>query len=269
MNRPAPFPLTTVATVLLLALLFRALDIFVFRLDERWGEILLSKSLTLVLVFSAVLIAGRDLTAIGLHGTGARVFLTASVLWIIAAFGLALAIQILAIRSQGSELAISFAAIDPKTSLTGGLDFALLLVVGNAINALAEEGLFRGLMLPTFEARLGLWQAIALQAVLFGLWHLVWPIKAVFVGEATVAAAFWSGLALLIGSSIAGFAFGLMYHFTQSLWVPVAVHFFNNSFYNFVHIRTDAGMDKNVLIMQIIATAGLVALAPFLRVVAR
>ncbi|WP_348757487.1 CPBP family intramembrane glutamic endopeptidase [Candidatus Methylocalor cossyra] len=255
--------------VLLVALLFRVLDIFVFRLDERWGEILLSKSLTLVLVLGAVLATGRDLQALGLRGTGMGPFLAVSIVGLIGIFGFALSLQILAIRLQGSDAKVSFEAVDPKTSLTGGIDFVLLLVLGNAINALAEEGLFRGLLQPELEARLGLWPAVTLQAVLFGLWHLVWPVKIVFVGQTTVAAAFSSGLALLMGSSVAGGAFGLLYHITQSLWVPIAVHFLNNCFYNFVHIRTDTGLDKNVLLMQTVATVGLVALVPLLRVVAR
>jgi membrane protease YdiL (CAAX protease family) len=250
MNQPSPFAIPTVLAVLLLALVFRVADVFVFRLDERWGEILLSKSLTFALVFGLVAMTDRDLRVIGLRGAGMETIMLVAVLGIIAVFGFALAIQLLVFRSRGIGFALSFEAIDPKTALIGGLDFALVLVVGNAINALAEEGLFRGLLLPAFAAHFGPWQAMTLQAVLFGLWHLVWPVKAVFQGEATAAAAFGTGLALLMASSIAGVAFGLMYSQTQSLWVPIAVHFLNNGFYNFVHIRTSVGLDKDVLILQ-------------------
>jgi membrane protease YdiL (CAAX protease family) len=124
-------------------------------------------------------------------------------------------------------------------------------------------------LLPTLGERFGLGQALVLQAVLFGIWHLVWPIKSLLGGATTLAAVLGTGLALLIGSSIAGFAFGSMYVLTQSLWVPIVVHFLNNAFYNFVHIRTQDGLDKHVLIMQVIATLGLVLLAPLMRIAAR
>lgn len=269
MNPSAPFPLPLVLAVLLLALLFRVIDIFVLRLDERWGEILLSKTLALALVLAAVVVAGRDLQAIGLRHAGAGRIVLVSILAMLVIFGVALALQILALRLQGVGPALSFEAIDPKTGLRGGLEFALVLTVGNAINAVAEEALFRGLMLPTFEASFGLWQAVVLQAVLFGAWHLVWPARAVFLGEATAPASIGPGLALLLGASVAGIAFGLLYHVTGSLWVPIAVHFLNNSFYNFVHLRTSTGLDKDVLLMQFIVTVGLVALVPLVRVAAR
>lgn len=269
MTPPVPFQIQTVLAALLVALLFRVVDIFIFRLDERWGEILLSKSLTLVLVLALVATSSSDLRAIGLRGAGAGVPVAIAVLGITVLFGIALTIQLSVFRIQGSEFSVSIQAIDPKTSLTGGLDFALLLLAGNVINAVAEESLFRGLMLPAFESQLGLWAALALQAVLFGAWHLVWPMKAVFAGEATVASAFGAGLALFAASSIAGLAFGLMYSVTRSLWVPIAVHFLNNGFYNFVHIHTNAGADKNVVVMQAVATIGLLALVPLLRVAVR
>jgi membrane protease YdiL (CAAX protease family) len=262
MTQPVHLPVAI--AVLLLALLFRVIDIFVLNLDERWGEILLSKTLTLVLVLGAVVMAGCGLHALGLRGTGIGSTMTVAMLGYTVIFGFALAIQVVVLRLQGIEFSLSFEAIDPKTALSGGLGFALVLFLGNIINALAEEGLFRGLLLPVFAVRLGLWQALALQAVFFGVWHLVWPIKAAYVKETTINAAFTSGLALFVASTVAGVAFGLMYYITQTLWAPVAVHFLNNGFYNFVHIRSKAGVDKHVLILQAVATLGLLALVPLL-----
>ncbi len=37
-------PVATALGLLLVALLFRLPDIFIYRLDERWGEIILSKA---------------------------------------------------------------------------------------------------------------------------------------------------------------------------------------------------------------------------------
>ena len=49
------------------ALLLRMLDIFVLRLDERLGEIILSKSLGFALVVGYTWWVGQSLAAIGLH----------------------------------------------------------------------------------------------------------------------------------------------------------------------------------------------------------
>jgi hypothetical protein len=93
MTPPVLFQIQTVLAALLVALLFRVVDIFIFRLDERWGEILLSKSLTLVLVLALVATLSSDLRAIGLRGAGTGVPVAIAVLGITVLFGIALTIN--------------------------------------------------------------------------------------------------------------------------------------------------------------------------------
>jgi uncharacterized protein len=78
---------------------------------------------------------------------------------------------------SGSSSSLQFAAIDPKAGVSGGFMFATFLVLRNFVNSFMEEGLFRGVMIPLFRTRLSSWQAIWLQAVLFGAWHLPWAMK--------------------------------------------------------------------------------------------
>ncbi|MBU1364547.1 MAG: hypothetical protein KKE51_12070 [Gammaproteobacteria bacterium] len=54
----------------------------------------------------------------------------------------------------------------------------------------------------------------------------------------------------------------------MKLWVPIAVHFLNDGFYSFVSVRTMAGLDENILIMQAVATIDLVTLTLLLPIVA-
>jgi uncharacterized protein len=155
--------------------LFRLIDIFVLRLDERLGEIILSKALDFALIVLFFWLAGRKLRDIGLHASGLApsLFIGASVALIALLVGYVVEILVL----SGSSASLQFAAIDPKAGVSGGFMFATFLVLRNFANSFMEEGLFRGVMIPLFRTRLSSWQAIWLQAVLFGAWHLPWAMK--------------------------------------------------------------------------------------------
>lgn len=60
-------PILISLVLFLIAAALRIVDIFGFRLDELLGEIILSKSLGLLLVIAYVWMAGRKLSDIGFH----------------------------------------------------------------------------------------------------------------------------------------------------------------------------------------------------------
>jgi hypothetical protein len=112
----------------------------VLRLDELWGEILLSKSLGFALVVLWVWYAGRSLETIGPHSRNLVAVCTiggvGATLALAVAYGVAL--------GWGGASSIELTAIDPKTGLEGGALFAAWLVFGNVVNALMEEAPPRG-----------------------------------------------------------------------------------------------------------------------------
>ncbi|HSK47929.1 MAG TPA: hypothetical protein VLA05_08005, partial [Coriobacteriia bacterium] len=148
---PSKWPLAAPLVLLGVALVFRTLDIFVLRLDEQIGEIILSKSLGFILVVAYTWWVGETLAAMGLHSRRIAAALSIGAGLTGAAFVIAGIIQAVTL-SAGDHLTI--AATDPKTGMAGGAGFAVLLIVGNVINAFMEEGLFRGIMLPHFLQRL-------------------------------------------------------------------------------------------------------------------
>jgi membrane protease YdiL (CAAX protease family) len=86
---------------------------------------------------------------------------------------------------------------------------------------IAEEVLFRGLVFRVLLERLALWSALAVSALLFALVHLpYWWLS----GAASPA-----GLVLRLGSIFAyGVFFGLLYHWSGSLFAPLLCHMLNN-----------------------------------------
>jgi len=246
--------------LLLIAVIFKIIDTFVLRLDELLGEIILSKSIGFLLVIAYLWAVGKSVTAIGLHGRSVGKAL------IIGATGVALVLilsygtQFSLLVGAGKQPALALTAIDPKSGMEGSLLFALFLIVGNFINSFMEEGLFRGVMLRHFRASLSFWRANFLQAALFGLWHLNWPIKQFITGQTDLSGASFQAIMLLLATGIFGFAMGYLYLKTDNLWAPWLVHTINNSVLNMVHIRTVEGLDSDMVVLQVVLIVCYVAI---------
>ncbi|MGB5925137.1 MAG: CPBP family intramembrane glutamic endopeptidase [Dehalococcoidia bacterium] len=249
----------------IIAAVFKILDVFVFRFDEVLGEIIVSKSLGFLLVVAYLWLVGKSVTAIGLHGKSVTKSLiigsTGIILILLVSYGL----QFGVLTGAGKEPSLVFAAIDPKAGVTGGVAFALFLLVGNFINSFMEEGLFRGVMLRHFRVSLSFWRANFLQAAFFGIWHLNWPIKQFLTGQLDLGGLASQSLIVLIATGIVGLAMGYLYLKTGNLWAPWIMHTINNSVQNMVHIRTIDGLDSDMMVFQITLTLSLIAIILFFR----
>lgn len=93
----------------------------------------------------------------------------------------------------------------------GSLSGALTVAGMMAVVAVAEEVLFRGVILRLIQQRGGTWLALAVSAVLFGLVHLLNP-----------GATLWGALAIAVE---AGVMLGAAYVATGSLWLAIGLHF--------------------------------------------
>lgn len=255
---PARWPVLAPLALLGLALLLRIIDIYVLRLDERLGEIILSKSLGFALVVGYTWWVGQRLSAIGLHTRRLGAALAIGVGLTVAAFVIATVVQVLTLASDAS---LTLRAVDPKTGMTGGAAFAALLIVGNVINSFMEEGLFRGIMLPHFVQRMRFRTANLLQASLFAAWHLVWPIKAYLNGDVSAVGAFAQASLLLLGTFVAGLVYGYLFWRTGSLWAPWIAHFLNNTTLNLVQVQTASGELQPALVMSVVVVVALALLA--------
>jgi membrane protease YdiL (CAAX protease family) len=253
----------------IIAVIFKILDVFVFHIDERLGEIIISKSLGFLLVVAYLWLVGKSVRAIGLHGRFVEksLIIGSTGIIIILLFGYGLQFGVLA--GAGKEPGLVFTAIDPTAGVTGGVGFALFLLLGNFINSFMEEGLFRGVMLGHFRVSLSFWRANLLQAAFFGIWHLNWPIKQFLTGQLDAGGLASQSFIIFVATGIVGFALGYLYLKTGNLWGPWIMHTINNSVQNMVHIQTIDGLDSDMMIFQVALTLSLVAIILFFRALAK
>jgi membrane protease YdiL (CAAX protease family) len=242
-------PILAGISLMLIALIFRLTDIFVLRLDERLGEIILSKTLGFGLVLLFVWAIGRKPGSIGFHGRRLSESLLIGVAITVLPFIIAYAVESIVLQQMGQEPRLLFSAVDPKAGVTGGLLFALWLVTGNFINSFMEEGLFRGVMLNLNRMRLSFGKSNWLQALLFGAWHLVWVVKWYQTGVVSTPGEIGMGIvANFLPQICLGLVWGYACLKTDNLWTAWIAHTVTNSTLNLLHVATIDAMDPGMSI---------------------
>jgi len=242
-------PILAGILLMLVALVFRLTDIFVLRLDERLGEIILSKSLRFLLVLWFVWAIGKTPASIGFHGRRLSEGLLIGVVITVLPFIIAFTTEWIVLGQMGQEPRLLFSAIDPKAGVTGGLLFALWLVIGNFVNSFMEEGLFRGVMLNLNRIRLSLAKSNWLQALLFGTWHLVWIVKWYQTGIVSTPGEISMGIvANFLPQICLGLVWGYAYLKTNNLWTAWLAHTLTNTTLNLLHVATIDAMDPGMSI---------------------
>ncbi len=121
-----------------------------------------------------------------------------------------------------------------------------------------EEGIFRGLFIKAFAARWSFRVSNLVAAALFGVWHLVMPLRSYLDGEMTFGAMVGMGCGYLVLSGLMGVKWGLLYRGTGSLWAGIGDHLFNNTIAtNMLHVVTANGADEwqilRVLLAQLLS----------------
>lgn len=228
----------------IIAWIIKIFDTFVFRLDELIGEAILTKALGFLLVAVYVWVAGRKLSDIGFRTRNLGISLALTVVGFGLIYVLAFTSQLVIFSASGKEAELVFSAVDPRTGLSGGWYFGLWLVFANLVNSAMEEGLFRGLMLRHFLVRYAKWGAIFLQAALFSLWHLSWPLRNLLDGQVSTGQVAFEAFGLTLSTLVSGVVYGYFYYRTNNLWGPFVAHTINNSIFNILFIRSAAGVQS-------------------------
>jgi len=205
--------------MLVIGVVWRIADIFVFNFGTTWMNILPSK-LGPLLILLFVFWNQRE-TLLGLSKDNIRAHLL---------IGLCIGLSFFfVIESLGTILFAMF--IDTSYPLDLNIINPELLLYAFGfffINAVYEEVLFRGVLQTSFKEKMSVNQAILLSAVIFGLWHIFWPIaNGITIG----------GILLVVFSGVIGLFFGVYYEYfssRRSLVGPIIAHtllnFLNENF---------------------------------------
>ena len=165
----------------------------------------------------------------------------------------AFAAEFIILAAQGRPAHLEFFVTG--FSLTGstvkltGAGFVLMCIFFNIINVWMEEGLFRGFFIKYISCGHDRKKAMYISSLLFGLWHLVTPVRSLLDGDMSSTEFAVMSVGYVVLSMLMGIKWGLLYQMSGNIWIGMADHFFNNCVVtNLLHVVTADGVDE----MQII-----------------
>jgi len=233
-------------------LVLRIVEMFYFRLDELWGEVFVSKLLGFLIIIGYLWLAKRKIGDIGLHSAHFLESISIVIVFMTISLAFSYFTEWIYLTRRGLQPSFIIAPIsnslDAEFAIQGGFLFGLWLIFGNFMNSLMEEGLFRGVMITHFRVRLSFWKANFLQAFLFGIWHIVWPVKSYILGQMSASEAIVFAIGYIFLSAIIGLVWGYLFLKTNNLWAPWFAHTINNSTMNLLHTVTAQGFDSGFMI---------------------
>ena len=261
-------PFIVVFFITLICVILSLIDIFVFRIDELWGEIIISKALGFIIIVVYLWSVDKSIGEIGLHRTMIFQALFIGALASTIMVVIYLSIGFLVLTGSNVNAAIIFSPTDPKAGIGGGVLFGLWLVFGNVINCCMEEGLFRGLMTRKFLTRMDFWKANFLQAILFGAWHLRWPLKYYITGQITLMQVVFNAIFInFLAPFLIGLIWGYMYYKTNSLWASWISHFFWNSTLNLFIFYIPGETNEGILNIALIIAGAISILSALILII--
>lgn len=207
----------------------RLVDIFVLRLDETPFNIITSKSIPIILILLYLWHNNKTVSEVGVHSNKLGLSFLFGVIIFLVFDGTQIIVDFVMMTAVGAEPVVGLAQIPPE--------WGLYLFGFYIINSFMEEGLFRGLMMRQFMTKMSVGKANLLQSFLFGIWHIVWPIKAYISGEVDLAGFTSYAFQYVLVTFVAGLVFGYMFQKSNSLIGPVVLHTIHNMYASFVVIE--------------------------------
>lgn len=236
--------------IFILCLIVHAAEVFFIRTDETiFAEYFINKVFGIVALFVILKVWHKRWRDIGftaerfikdcLKGFG--------ICALFYSLGFAIEFAILALQGNPGHMEFFVTGF----SLTGnvvkqtGIGFVLMCIGFNIINVWMEEGLFRGFFIKFLKEKYSEKKALFIAAFLFGLWHLVTPLRSVFDKEMTLATFAVMSVGYVVMSALMGIKWGMLYEQSGSIWIGLADHFFNNCVVtNLLHVVTETGTDE-------------------------
>ena len=243
-------PDTLCIAIFTFCLTVRFIEYFLIETDKTAiGENLLHKVVGIIILAVALKRFNLTWNDIGFQKSGfvssiLKGLLLGSVCFIIS-YGLEFAILARQNNPAHFEIFISsFSLTGPQVKNTGFIFFALC-VLFNVINVWMEEGVFRGLFIKMLSETKSFVYANLTSALLFGIWHIVMPIRSCTNGEMPFPEMCLMCIGYIILSGIMGIKWGILYRMTGNIWVGLGDHLLNNTVAtNMLHVVSLKGSDE-------------------------
>lgn len=238
------------AAVFALCFCIRLAEYFLIETDKTaLGENVLHKAAGIIILALALKRASLTWSDIGFQRNGfisgiLKGLLLGSACFIVS-YGLELVISAMQENPAHFEIYISGFSLTGSQDKNTGFVFFALCIFFNVINVWMEEGVFRGLFIQKFSETKSFWKANFIAAFLFGVWHIVMPVRSFVNGEMSFPAMVLTGIGYILLSGVMGIKWGLLCRMTGTIWAGLGDHLFNNTVAaNMLHVVSRNGADE-------------------------
>lgn len=236
----------------------RLIEYFGIRTDKTIiGEAFIHKIFGIIVLVIVLKITHMTISQIGFSKITVMKKLAAGLGFGLIMFAIGYGIEIALAMTSGNFLSFKFYvssyAVDTNVATGTGIVLLSICIIGNILNVLMEESIFRGLFLYLGEQKMKFMPAALFSSILFGLWHVVGPVRNYIDGISNLDATIANVVMLVVTSGLVGFMFCLMKKITGSLYMGMAAHFVNNTITNLLHVITKTGVDEMMFVRISIA----------------
>lgn len=236
--------------------IFRTLEYFILRTDKTFfGEAFIHKILGIIVLYTIIKSMSFNYENIGFTRKKVIFYLRQGFLFGIFVYSISYGIEILINMSHGQfkslEFYVSTYSVEGNIGKQTAIIFFLICILGNIINVIMEEGIFRGLFQKLFEQKYNFLLSTILSSLLFGFWHVVAPLRSYYDGTISFEEMFINIIILVVTSTLVGFKFSMITKLTGNLYMSMGDHFVNNTIINVLHIVSKDGSIDKLLVMRI------------------
>ena len=263
LNRLLKTPILSCSMIFVICSVARVIEYFYMRTDETFlSENFLHKLFGILLLWGILSISKLGWKDIGFTSNGIMSGVGKGLLFGLVCAIFAYVVECLTLFFLHGNVHLSFYAsgfslTNEKVSQAGIL-LILSSVLFNLINVWMEEGVFRGLFTKILEG-ISYRKSLFFIAFLFGIWHLVMPLRDYLQGESSLVNLIAMGIGYVILAGMMSIKWSLLYKMTGSLWFGLGDHFFNNLASNLVHVVSNSEADSlqivRILLWQLLSFA--------------
>lgn len=250
--------LSVVLIIYLICFMFRILEYFILRTDQTfWGEAFIHKLIGIAVLFVVIKLFDFTFKEIGFAKGKIILYILKGLAFGSVIFVLAYSTEILILALHGNfktlALYVSAYSVDGNIGHQTALVFFAFCIIGNIINVVMEEGMFRGLFPKLLEHKYTFIISAVIASVLFGIWHIMAPIRDYYDGTMNMSGFIANSVMLVVTSALVGFKFAMMTKLTGNLYMAMGDHFVNNTIVNILHVISITGTDELMILRISIA----------------